>query len=109
VLENGTGITWYLCHCSCIFFYHGVFFSHDGETITSQIEVLIVIKELGGRATKAQILEVIRKKFPGTYLSQNIGSRLSQMRANGTLTRDEKTKEWVVLDDSILRNRNVVS
>jgi hypothetical protein len=74
----------------------------------SQIEILIILKELGGRCSSNAIIKRAKEKFPELSLWQYVGTRLSKMRKSGIVTRDNKTGEWYVLDYSPLENRNIV-
>jgi len=74
----------------------------------SQIEILIIMKELGGICSSKQIKEIAKKKFPELSLWQYIGTRLARMRKQGIVTRDNKTGLWQVIDYSPLSNRNII-
>jgi hypothetical protein len=74
----------------------------------SQVIILTIIKELGGRATSKQIIKELKERYPNDTYHTYSGNRLTRLQKNGSVCYDYKTKEWVAKDYGLLYNRNVV-
>lgn len=71
----------------------------------SQIEVLIIVKELQPCKQEA-IKKRAKEKFPNLKLQNYVSKRLTDLRRRGAVTVDNKGN-WTVVDDSMLNQRNV--
>lgn len=71
----------------------------------SQIEVMLILKELGP-CTRQQIMTRAKEKFPTLKLWTYVSVRLHRMKKHGLVDKDKDGK-WIIIDDSILRERNV--
>ena len=80
----------------------------------SQLEVFIILKELGGKATTSMISQRAKEKFPELSLHQYVNDRLKKLRDNGYISSNaeqwdaRKKVVWRIVDESILTNRNIV-
>lgn len=76
----------------------------------SQIETMLIMLELG--ASKGSYIHVSKikdeaeKKFPDLSLHSYVKTRLSTMKRKGYVTNDGKGN-WTVIDDSLIRDRNI--
>lgn len=74
----------------------------------SQTEVMIILDELGRRATNKAIVNKAKEKFPGLSLHQYVGLRLWKMKEHGYVGFDSKSREWYIIDDSLITERSVI-
>lgn len=74
----------------------------------SQVEIMIIIDELGGRAKGPVIVEKAKEKFPHLQLYTYVYDRLSTMRKHGDVGWDPKTHEWYIINRYMMDNRNIV-
>jgi hypothetical protein len=73
----------------------------------SQIEVFIILKDLGGIATGKEIIEQARAKFPNYSLANYVYIRLSKLCKSGYVTHDSKNMTYKIIDESIISDRNL--
>ena len=74
----------------------------------SQVEVMITLKELGGRATNKILVKRISEKYPGLTLNEYVGCRLTKLRKAGYVGYNKDTMEWYIIDSSIIEERNMI-
>ena len=82
----------------------------------SQIEILLILQELGGSAKQSDIMKRAREKFPDLSLHKYVGNRLQKLSKSGCVSckRDDTIKQhigdvvWTIIDDSVLQNRNII-
>ncbi len=65
------------------------------KNVMSQSTVRELLKELGGRATTAQVSALAKARFPSLSLYQYVGQRLRTMEKWGEVKRDGGV--WVLL------------
>lgn len=69
----------------------------------SQDEVMNIIRELGGKATSAEIRKRAKEKFPDATLYQYIADRLHKLEGKKVIARRKKNNEdlWVIIRDDL--------
>ena len=65
----------------------------------SQKIILQLLRELGGRATRKQIADLARKKYPDATLYSYVGLPLRRLQRWGLVDFDGRTKEWVIVPE----------
>ena len=81
----------------------------------SQIEILLILQELGGTATHTQIVKRAKEKFPDLTLYQYVGNRIQKLIKSGTVKvnglsngKYSGDRVYTIIDDSVLQNRNII-
>jgi hypothetical protein len=64
----------------------------------SQIETMIILRELGGRATSKVIRDRCKEKFPNYSLWQYVTERLNRLIYYGDVGFDKETKEYFIIE-----------
>ena len=65
----------------------------------SQAKVLLLLTELGGRATRKQIADLALLKYPDASLHAYVGLRLRELKKWEKVDYNATTREWFILPE----------
>lgn len=72
----------------------------------SQLEVLKILEELGGRARRVDISKKAKEKYPQYSLHLYVSDRLMKLRRSHTIEYDPLTREWFIPNYNYNNNNN---